>query len=234
MKPRSPLRGRPPLCVSGYTPVSFASNRLLRPCARRLTSLSTSTGIPIARASAVANGAPSVRPFARRIEGWTNTSAARNQRATSSRDTNPGRRRRTPSASASRPRRARSGPSPRMTTSSGSRRGTAVGLHAGARAQQALVALDRHQPADREHAWAAPARGAPARGVDARLRGGHSPAGAAPARRSRPRAAASTANRACSCVADEAQSAIPARARRRAIARPNGMRSSSATSPEWA
>jgi hypothetical protein len=46
-------------------------------------------------------------------------------------------------------------------------------------------------------------------------------------------APASRAKRACSSPLTKRRS-VPSRARRRASARPNGIRSSSATSPEWA
>ena len=105
-----------------------------------------------------ATGAPSPRPFARRIDGL-NVDVGGTQPAgdVARAERSPGgageHRARAPARSS----RSRSGPSPRITTSSGSS-GDPARCRAAARAQQAIVSLDRNQPADREHRRAASGR----------------------------------------------------------------------------
>ena len=140
------------MCVSGYTPVGVRREIGDRGPARQPADVAFDQhrNPDRARLGGRERGALSVRPLARRIDGWTKTSAARSQRG----DLVARHEARQPQADAERvgePAEAGAfGPvaQDHHLERTAARRPR---LDARARAQQAIVALDGHEPADREH-----------------------------------------------------------------------------------
>ena len=140
------------MCVSGYTPdrrsrePSRESPFASRPTSDARRGPGSRRRGPRRSANGRAFAAPVGQPDGRLdVDVARHAASARRRRAERSRAGAGGHRARPPAGRAA----ARSGPSPRITTSSAS--AAPARCDAAARAQQPIVALDRNQPADREH-----------------------------------------------------------------------------------